>query len=146
MSVNILALHVPCVASQQIPLTSTSSSDLMDAVAVSDVLMAKSACSSELSHSMSVELRSRRSSVLKHRSASSSICPEIHCSSPANLTSALVRTRLALKDQAGYSEWFPVYFVSALKAPPSVTGFLKSGTKRWRRIHRVCPQLLDRNF
>ena len=84
-----------------IPLTSTSSSDLMDAIAVSDVLIASGACSSELSQSMSVELRSV---VLRYPSTSltltSSIRPEIHCSSPANLSSARVSTRLALKDQS----------------------------------------------
>ena len=37
-----------------------------------------------------------------------------------------------------------MYFVSALKAPPSL--FLDSTTKRWRRIRRICPQLLDPDF
>ena len=119
----------------------------MDAIAVSDVLMAKSAYSSELSQSMSVELRSV---VNRYPSTSfsftSSICPEIQCSSPANLSSALVRTRLALKDQSWYSEWFLLYFVSVLKAPPSVTGFLKNSAKRWRRVRRICPQMLDHDF
>ena len=85
---------------------------------VSDVLMAKSACSSELSQSMSVELRSV---VLRYSSTSFSltlICPEIHCSSPTNLSFARVRTRLALKDQSWCTEWFPVCFVTT-----SVTGF-----------------------
>ena len=105
--------------------TSTSSSDLMDAIALSDVLMPNNAYSSELSQSVSVELRSV---VLRYSSTFfsliPSICPDIHCSSPANLSSALERTRLALKDQSWYSEWFPVYFVNA------------------RRHHRICPQLL----
>ena len=125
-----------------IPLTSTSSSDLLDAIAVSVVLIASSAYSSELSQSMSVELRSV---VLRYSSRSfpltSSICPEIHCSSLANLSSA----RLALKDQSWYSDWFSVYFDNALKAPLSHLS-RKEGTSRRRRICSSRPQLLDQPF
>ena len=109
--------------------------------------MAKSADSSELSQSMSVELRSvvlRYSCTLL--SFTSSICPEIHCNSPANLSSALVRTRLALKDQSWYSEWFSGVLRLRLEGTTFSHRFLKSSTKRWRRIRRTSPQLLDHDF
>ena len=90
----------------------------------SDVLRANSAYNSEFSQSKSTV---RRYVVLRYSSTSfsliSSMVPEIHCSSPANISSALVRTRLARKDQSWYAEGFPTHFVSALKAPPSVTCF-----------------------
>ena len=131
-----------------IPLTSTSSSDLMDAIALSDVLMAKSAYSSELSQSMSVELRSV---VLRYSNTSFSVTLSKSAQKSTAVVPQISRLLLrglasALKDQSWYSEWFPVYFVNALKAPHSVTEFLKSSTKRWRRIRRICPQLLDHDF
>ena len=78
--------HTLSMVPSRFTFTSTSSSDLMDAIAVSDVLRPNNAYSSELNQYMSVELRSV---VLRYSSTFfsliSSICLDIHCSSPANL-------------------------------------------------------------
>ena len=98
-----------------IPLTSTSSSEFMDAIAVSAVLIANKAYTSEFSQSISVVCRS---AILKHI---------IHADFTDLSRNPLQRSSKSLVRSCEYSsrteepivEWFPVYFDNALKAPPS---------------------------
>ena len=107
---------------------------------MSDVFLANNAYSSELSQSMSNELRSV---VLRHSNTSlsliSSICPEIHCSRPCKNSS---RTEGPLGNVSRV-------LCQCLEGTTLSHLFLRSSTKRWRRIRRICPrcpQLLDHHL
>ena len=107
--------------------------------------MDSSAYISKSSQSISVVLRP---AVLRYSSTSlsliSSICPEIHCSSPPNLSCARVRTRLALN--------CPIVILGRISRVPcqrlkstTLWHLFLGCTRLWRQIRRCprCPQLLN---
>ena len=93
---------------------------------------------------MSVELRSV---VLRYSSTSfslaSSICPESHCSSPANLLICSCEDSSRTERPIVVLGMVPSALCQRLEGTALGHPFLKSSTKRWRRIRRICPKLLD---
>ena len=118
--------HTISMVPSHFTFTSTSSSDLMDAIAVSDVLTPNNAYSSELSQSMPVELRS----VVLPNSSTFFLVDFTDLSRyPLQLSrKSLVRS---CKDS------------SRTEGPIVVLGMVPKCTLSVPRHHRICPQLLD---